>query len=151
VSITHAAWVIDAVRGMHARYSVKNLGTACAACARTAIFRPSWPFPGALVIVRRNAGSIGEARARLVADCRAAGIQRTVKLTNALIAATTIEHRLPVVTQDDRQIARAQSALRLCKCECTRRPRRVVPAREKPKCDHLQCHFDQDRKLVNVA
>lgn len=39
--------------------------------------------------------------ARLVADCRAAGIHRTVKLTDALIAATAIEHGLPVVTQDD--------------------------------------------------
>jgi predicted nucleic acid-binding protein len=39
--------------------------------------------------------------ARLVADCRAAGIQRMVKLTDALIAATAVEHGLPVVTQDD--------------------------------------------------
>jgi len=39
--------------------------------------------------------------ARLVADCRAAGIHRMVKLTDALIAATGIEHGLPVVTQDD--------------------------------------------------
>jgi predicted nucleic acid-binding protein len=39
--------------------------------------------------------------ARLVADCRAAGIHRTVKLTDALIAATAVEHGLPVVTQDD--------------------------------------------------
>jgi predicted nucleic acid-binding protein len=38
--------------------------------------------------------------ARLVADCRAAGIHRTVKLTDALIAATAVEHGLPVVTQD---------------------------------------------------
>jgi len=38
--------------------------------------------------------------ARLVADCRAAGIQRTIKLTDTLIAATAIEHGLPVVTQD---------------------------------------------------
>ena len=38
--------------------------------------------------------------ARLVADCRAAGVHRTVKLTDALIAATAIEHGLPVVTQD---------------------------------------------------
>ncbi len=38
--------------------------------------------------------------ARLVADCRAAGIHRTVKLTDAVIAATAIEHGLPVVTQD---------------------------------------------------
>ncbi|CCK58687.1 Conserved protein of unknown function with PIN domain, possible toxin VapC8 [Mycobacterium canettii CIPT 140070010] len=33
--------------------------------------------------------------ARLVADCRAAGVQRSVKLTDALIAATAIEHGLP--------------------------------------------------------
>jgi hypothetical protein len=38
--------------------------------------------------------------ARLVADCRTAGIHRTIKLTDALIAATAIEHGLPVVTQD---------------------------------------------------
>lgn len=38
--------------------------------------------------------------ARLVADCKAAGIHRTVKLTDALIAATAVEHGLPVVTQD---------------------------------------------------
>jgi predicted nucleic acid-binding protein len=39
--------------------------------------------------------------ARLVADCRAAGVGGAVKLTDALIAATAIEHGLPVVTQDD--------------------------------------------------
>lgn len=39
--------------------------------------------------------------ARLVVDCRAAGVQRAIKLTDALIAATAIEHGLPVVTQDD--------------------------------------------------
>lgn len=38
--------------------------------------------------------------ARLVADCRRAGVHRTVKLTDALIAATAVEHGLPVVTQD---------------------------------------------------
>lgn len=38
--------------------------------------------------------------ARLVADCRAAGVTRTVRLTDALIAATAVEHGLPVVTQD---------------------------------------------------
>ena len=38
--------------------------------------------------------------ARLVDDCRAAGVQRTIKLTDALIAATAVEHGLPVVTQD---------------------------------------------------
>ena len=51
--------------------------------------------------------------ARLVADCRAAGVHRAVKLTDALIAATAIEHGLPVVTQDADydQIARACPAL----------------------------------------
>lgn len=39
--------------------------------------------------------------ARLVTDCRSAGIHRTVKLTDALIAATAIDLGLPVVTQDD--------------------------------------------------
>lgn len=38
--------------------------------------------------------------ARLVADCRAAEVHRAVKLTDSLIAATAIEHGLPVVTQD---------------------------------------------------
>jgi predicted nucleic acid-binding protein len=51
--------------------------------------------------------------ARLVADCRTAGIQRTVKLTDALIAATAVEHGLPVITQDDdyNQMAKAHTAL----------------------------------------
>ena len=39
--------------------------------------------------------------AQLIADCRAFGIHRTVKLTDSLIAATAIEHGLPVVTQDE--------------------------------------------------
>lgn len=55
--------------------------------------------------------------ARLVADCRAAGIHRTVKLTDALIAATAVEHGLPVVTQDadyDR-MAEAHQPLRVIK------------------------------------
>jgi predicted nucleic acid-binding protein len=53
--------------------------------------------------------------ARLVADCRAAGIHRTVKLTDALIAATAVEHGLPVVTQDDdyERISVAHSPLRV--------------------------------------
>jgi predicted nucleic acid-binding protein len=53
--------------------------------------------------------------ARLVADCRTAGIQRAVKLTDALIAATAVEHGLPVVTQDSDydQMAGAHSALRV--------------------------------------
>ena len=38
--------------------------------------------------------------ARLVWDCRAAGIQGAVKLTDSLIAATAIDLGLPVVTQD---------------------------------------------------
>jgi predicted nucleic acid-binding protein len=53
--------------------------------------------------------------ARLVSDCRDAGIQRTVKLTDALIAATAIEHGLPVVTQDDdyTQMSRAHAPLQV--------------------------------------
>jgi predicted nucleic acid-binding protein len=55
--------------------------------------------------------------ARLVADCRAAGVHRVVKLTDTFIAATAIEHGLPVVTQDDDfdQIARACPALSVIK------------------------------------
>jgi len=53
--------------------------------------------------------------ARLVAAAKAAGVHRTVKLTDALIAATAIEHGLPVVTQDHDydQIADAYPALRV--------------------------------------
>jgi predicted nucleic acid-binding protein len=53
--------------------------------------------------------------ARLVADCKAAGIHRAIKLTNTLIAATAVEHGLPVVSQDGdyTQIARAHPALRV--------------------------------------
>ena len=53
--------------------------------------------------------------ARLVSDCRRAGLQRTVKLNDALIAATAVEHGLPVVSQDDdyRQIARAHRPLQV--------------------------------------
>jgi hypothetical protein len=55
--------------------------------------------------------------ARRVSDCRLAGEHRTVKVTDALIAATAVEHGLPVVTQDDDydQIARAHPALRVVK------------------------------------
>ena len=45
--------------------------------------------------------SVMGAWARLVIDCRAAGIHRTVRLTDSLIAATAIDLGLPVVTQDD--------------------------------------------------
>jgi predicted nucleic acid-binding protein len=61
--------------------------------------------------------SIMGAWARLVVDCRVAGIQRTVKLVDALIAATAIDLGLPVVTQDDDydQMARAHRALHVVK------------------------------------
>lgn len=54
-----------------------------------------------------------EAWARLVADCRAAGLQRFVKLTDSLIAATAVDLGLPVVTQDADydQMARAHPDL----------------------------------------
>ncbi|HEV7399676.1 MAG TPA: PIN domain-containing protein [Solirubrobacterales bacterium] len=53
--------------------------------------------------------------ARLVADCQAAGIHRTIKLTDALIAATAVEHGLPVVSQDGdfEKIAAAHAALKI--------------------------------------
>lgn len=53
--------------------------------------------------------------ARLVADCKAAGIHRTVKLTDALIAATAVEHGLPVVSQngDYEKLAAAYAPLRV--------------------------------------
>ncbi len=41
--------------------------------------------------------------ARLVAECKAAGVHRSIKLTDALIAATAIEHGLPIVAQDQDQ------------------------------------------------
>ncbi len=55
--------------------------------------------------------------ARLVADCRNAGIHRMVKLTDALIAATAIQHGLSVVTQDDDydRMAAAHPPLRVLK------------------------------------
>jgi len=61
--------------------------------------------------------SVMGAWARLVADCRAAGITRTVKLTDALIAATAIDLGLPVVTQDGDydQMAAAHPPLRVLK------------------------------------
>jgi len=55
--------------------------------------------------------------ARLVADCRVAGIHRMVKLTDALIAATAIERGLAVVTQDNDydQITTVHPPLRVLK------------------------------------
>ncbi|MEE6289333.1 PIN domain-containing protein [Georgenia sp. MJ173] len=52
---------------------------------------------------------------RLVVDCRAAGIHRTVRLTDAMIAATAVTHGLPVVTQDEdfERIAVTHPALRV--------------------------------------
>jgi predicted nucleic acid-binding protein len=44
--------------------------------------------------------AIMSAWARLVADCQTAGIHRTIKLIDALIAATAVEHGLAVVSQD---------------------------------------------------
>ena len=61
--------------------------------------------------------SVMTAWARLVADCRGAGIERTVKLADALIAATAIDLGLSVVTQDQDydQMAAAHPALRVLK------------------------------------
>ena len=59
--------------------------------------------------------AVMSAWARLVADARAAGVSRLVRLTDALIAATAVVHGLPVVTQDDdfERIAAAHPALRV--------------------------------------
>jgi predicted nucleic acid-binding protein len=61
--------------------------------------------------------AVMDAWARLVADCRAAGTTRAVKLTDALIAATAVERGLPVVTQDNDYdaLARAHPALSVVK------------------------------------
>lgn len=55
--------------------------------------------------------------ARIVAACAAHGLQRVVKLTDTLIAATAVEHGLVVVTQDDDfdNIARAHREVRVLK------------------------------------
>jgi predicted nucleic acid-binding protein len=82
---------------------------------------PRQPNRGDTLALARTADPIAiteavmSAWARLVIDCRAAGVHRLVKLADALIAAAAIEHGLPVVTQDDdyTQIARAHSALRV--------------------------------------
>jgi predicted nucleic acid-binding protein len=89
---------------------VLNAGDDAARARRAdtlALARAADPLPiGEAVMV---------AWARLVADCRAQGVHRTIKLTDALIAATAVEHGLPVVTQDSDydQIAGAHPALRV--------------------------------------
>jgi predicted nucleic acid-binding protein len=77
---------------------------------------------GTLTLARRVdpvpiSEAVMAAWARLVSDCRNAGIQRAVKLTDALIAATAIDLGLPVVTQDDDydQMARAHPPLQVHK------------------------------------
>jgi predicted nucleic acid-binding protein len=61
--------------------------------------------------------SVMTAWAHLVNDCRRAGLHRTVRLTDALIAATAVAHGLPVVTQDADfdQMANAHHLLRVIK------------------------------------
>lgn len=53
--------------------------------------------------------------ARLVSDCRAAGVHKAIRLTDTLIAATAVESGLPLVTQDSdyQRIAKAHPALRV--------------------------------------
>lgn len=53
--------------------------------------------------------------ARLVLDCRRTGVHHTVRLTDALIAASAVVHGLPVVTQDEDfdRIAAAHPPLRV--------------------------------------
>lgn len=65
------------------------------------------------------------ARVRLVAYCRATGIQKAVKLTDALIAATAIGHGLPVATQDNdhKQMSSAHGGLQVIQTSRPGRPR----------------------------
>nr|WP_282436304.1 PIN domain-containing protein [Aciditerrimonas ferrireducens] len=77
---------------------------------------------GTLALARRVepvliSETVMSAWARLVVDCRRAGIQRTVKLADSLIAATAIDLGLPVVTQDDDydQMAGAHAPLQVRK------------------------------------
>lgn len=74
-----------------------------------ALARESDPIPVSEAVM--------SAWARLVIDCRRAGVHRTIRLTDALIAATAIAHGLPVVTQDDdfERIARAHAPLQVAK------------------------------------
>lgn len=61
--------------------------------------------------------SVMSAWAHLVNDCRRTGVHRTVRLSDALIAATAVAHGLPVVTQngDFDQMATAHHVLRVVK------------------------------------
>lgn len=74
-----------------------------------ALARESDPIPVTEAVI--------SAWARLVIDCRSAGVQRMIKLTDALIAATAVVHGLPVVTQDEDfdQIAAVHPGLRVIK------------------------------------
>lgn len=77
------------------KLGVLNAGDAATRARRAdtlALARAADPIPVSEAVM--------ESWARLVADCRAAGVHPAVKLTDALIAATAIEHGLPVVTQD---------------------------------------------------
>lgn len=82
-------------------------GTRARRAATLALARAADPIPISEAVM--------VAWACLVADCRAAGTQRTIKLTDALIAATAIERGLPVVTQDEDYdlIAQVQPVLRV--------------------------------------
>ncbi|HYN29907.1 MAG TPA: PIN domain-containing protein [Dermatophilaceae bacterium] len=72
-----------------------------------ALARQADPLPVSEAVV--------SAWAHLVTDCRRTGIHRTVRLTDALIAATAVAHGLPVVTQDTdfARIADAHAPLRV--------------------------------------
>jgi predicted nucleic acid-binding protein len=59
--------------------------------------RPLGPLPDELAVAVTEA--VMSAFARLTHDCRQAGARP--KIPDALIAATAVEHGLPVVTQDD--------------------------------------------------
>lgn len=80
---------------------------------KRSVHMPKWSCDGHTQAGRCE--PVMSAWARLVVDCRRAGVHRTVRLTDALIAATAIAHGLPVVTRDDDfdRVATAHALLRV--------------------------------------
>lgn len=87
--------------------AARNSGQRARRAATLALARAADPIP--------VSEAVADAWARLVWDCRRAGVTRTVRLTDALIAASAIAHGLPVVTQDEdyQQMAEAHAALQV--------------------------------------
>lgn len=86
------------------KLGVLNAGSADVRAARgetLALARAADPLPITEAVM--------VAWANLVADCKRAEIHRTVRLTDALIAATAIEHGLTVLSQDRDYLVMAEA------------------------------------------